>query len=274
MAWLLNRQKRGPSRIFHYSSVDHVLSILESATLWASDALSLNDASELAYGCGVVTEALQSTVAIPDLVKRLVTDDDNGRPKENFLLGMSKTRRSYVSCFCQKGDLLSQWRAYGKGGGIAVGFDRIALSTKHEPSYMVRVAYQRGKQLDAVRSSIRCLAEIATRFPGETAALLYWLRALSEAMLPLIVCCKDAVFSEEAEWRLVRQGYRTPKFRATSRMIIPYFEMPFSKDTVKELVLGPTLAPAVVEHSLKAFLENTGYGHVAVRRSKIPLRSL
>ena len=31
---------------------------------------------------------------------------------------------SFVSCFCQSGNLLSQWRAYAdKGGGYCIGFD-------------------------------------------------------------------------------------------------------------------------------------------------------
>jgi len=141
---------------------------------------------------------------------------------------------------------------------------------------MVRVAYKQEEQLDAARSCVDSLAQVAARLADGVDPVEYWLRALPYAVLYLIVCCKDAAFCEEAEWRFVRIGCPTPRFRATPRMIVPYVEMSFSpnKDVVKELVLGPTLAPEVVEHSLKVFLENTGYGHVAVRRSRIPLRSL
>ncbi len=93
-------------------------------------------------------------------------------------------------------------------------------------------------------------------------------------MLPVIICCKDKVFFEEAEWRFVRLGCPTPKFRATPRMIIPYVEMQFPKDIVKELVLGPALVPEIVEHALRTFLADKGYARVAVRRSRIPLRAL
>ncbi len=104
-AWQFSHQKRGPSRVFHYSSLDCVLSILESAKLWASDALHLNDASELAYGCDVFSEVLHSSAVPPDVVRQCCDG------AESLVLQTAKALGSYVACFCAEGDLLSQWRA-------------------------------------------------------------------------------------------------------------------------------------------------------------------
>jgi hypothetical protein len=35
---------------------------------------------------------------------------------------------TFVACFCENGNLLSQWRAYARTAGYSIGFDRASLA--------------------------------------------------------------------------------------------------------------------------------------------------
>jgi hypothetical protein len=50
----------------------------------------------------------------------------------SYLSAVEPARRSvlkpvYITCFCEDGDLLSQWRGYADPGGYAIGFDAAEL---------------------------------------------------------------------------------------------------------------------------------------------------
>jgi hypothetical protein len=183
----------------------------------------------------------------------------------------------YVSCFCGDGDLLSQWRAYGGEGGIALGFDRVELAGDDRESRMVRVVYEREDQLRVARSFVAEVAAFAGKLAVDVDVASYWLAALAPGMMSRVVCFKDEAFSEESEWRLVSMrapGVDAPLFRATPRLIVPFREKQFAPAVVREIVVGPTPFPDVVERSFRTFLAKAGYGHVTVQLSRIPLRSL
>jgi hypothetical protein len=122
---LIDRSRRSgsPDELFHYTSPEGLIGIIGSRSLWASDMLCLNDSSEATYAHGLIQGAL---------------DMDNGRllpPKHRseFEEGLRSAFRMYspfVTCFCENGDLLSQWRGYGGAGeGFALGFRRSWLAS-------------------------------------------------------------------------------------------------------------------------------------------------
>src|ERR1700730_1271189 len=101
--------------LYHYTSAGGLLGIIESGTLWASDCRFLNDATELSYSTEQLLAALSTL------------EDDTMGPESGFILPgvvehlTAETFRVHVVCFCEDGDLLSQWRGYGADGGYAVG---------------------------------------------------------------------------------------------------------------------------------------------------------
>ncbi|UZW13458.1 DUF2971 domain-containing protein [Clostridium pasteurianum] len=78
-----------------------------------------------------------------------------------YLLSMLKyevMKSSYITCFSRKGDLLSQWRAYGDDGkGVAIGFDsnllRKANSNKND-IYIEDVLYNKDEQIEEIRIAV------------------------------------------------------------------------------------------------------------------------
>lgn len=80
---------------FHYASVESLFSILESDTLWLTNMRFSNDGSE-------------GTVLIDKGIEEL----DN-----------------YIGCFCDNGDLLSQWRGYCPKGGASIEMELNEIET-------------------------------------------------------------------------------------------------------------------------------------------------
>src|SRR6185436_6743286 len=86
-----------------------------------TDALFLNDQSELSYGRGLVTELLRDRVATSS--EQLRTIFEYAIQEFETTPSPSGIRiRFYVTSFCENGNLLSQWRAYA-ASGYSLGFD-------------------------------------------------------------------------------------------------------------------------------------------------------
>lgn len=93
--------ERAPSEVFHYTSADGFVGIVTSKTLWASDMLSLNDASEADYPRRLVADVLDAHhPQIPDIHRQ--------RFKTQLAEYLFRLYIPFITCFCEDGDLLSQ----------------------------------------------------------------------------------------------------------------------------------------------------------------------
>jgi hypothetical protein len=121
--------------LYHYTTPVGLIGIVEDKGLWATDVEFVNDAQELRFGREELGKALlekanelspagsSATVAGgPDESRATVMRSvaDHLEPGGIFL--RKPAHSVYVACFCEEGDLLSQWRAYGPSGGYAIGF--------------------------------------------------------------------------------------------------------------------------------------------------------
>ena len=126
--------------LFHYTSHESLIKIIESGQLYATGIRYLNDATEGRY-----TE---------DLFAKYINDYINNfdeKAKDWFLWlkeilsGENELRHSaYVVCFTQEKDLLSQWRAYcPPGAGYSLGFSSEYLieSAKSQGFKLVKCIY-------------------------------------------------------------------------------------------------------------------------------------
>lgn len=130
--------------LFHYTSADGLIGILQSGEIWGTAYYCSNDESELAAGKGILTpEFLRAT-------NKMVQDNDplvqtfNRRGvdileyarkfEQTIIAHIFHALCVYITCFCRPTDvedfhhgLLSQWRAYGVDGGYALQFSRKKL---------------------------------------------------------------------------------------------------------------------------------------------------
>src|ERR1700723_398094 len=123
--------RAGP--LYHYTTGEGLVGILSSKQLWCTQISCLNDTTEFTYAI----EEFQK------LVRTRLTEQHHPI-QELFLRGLEQylsapdAERSqfFVTCFSEREDDLSQWRAYSGGeGGYAIQFDRIKLFLSELPRH-------------------------------------------------------------------------------------------------------------------------------------------
>jgi hypothetical protein len=271
-----------PGLLHHYTSGHGLLGILSSGEFHCTNVLYMNDASEMDYGRTLVLKWIDDGLerARPDVapyltrIARMIEQPDF---------------QYFVCCFCEKPDLLSQWRAYGaQAAGYSIGFSTDDLmSVLPEYSELVHVVYDPSEQQRMVRGALRRYVELAERCTAEYAgherlddALVRWAAAASNGLGRLIARMKSDAFAEEHEWRavIIRFGFDTQgvRFRVTGNgMVIPYLPWTFKREgykAVRQVRHGPTVNPTLAVQSVGGLLFNLGYRDVKVSGSSIPLR--
>jgi hypothetical protein len=111
-------QTEVPELLFHYTTASGMRGILDSSRLWATNYRFLNDASEVAHSASLFETLIQERFAKAqnDVVSEFIT---RTLRTANDFDGMLDC---YIACFCERDDLLNQWRTYaGSGGGYALG---------------------------------------------------------------------------------------------------------------------------------------------------------
>jgi hypothetical protein len=194
--------------------------------------------------------------------------------------------RVYVTCFCESGDLLGQWRAYGSDHGSAIGFNVNVLDEIVDQL----VTYPGAKGLDCVRYGFDAAGEVVgealsslARFNLNHPGVKAHYAALE--VTSLLALMKHPGFAEEREWRLyagfehyvqVRPDQVTPMepitFRATSMAIVPYMEIPIPSASIESIRIGPGNYGGVREAGVNRVLRKIGHG-ATVLGSELPLRT-
>jgi hypothetical protein len=143
-----------PDRVYHYTNSNALIRILEDDELWATNAVFMNDQNEILHAADILRKACDSVASDPDFA---------GEDPADLLKSTTAIRRvlnrlhdyveAYVTCFCADGDLLSQWRGYGEGDGLSIGFSSAALNTvvKDTPGMvmgLVKVTYDETEQYE------------------------------------------------------------------------------------------------------------------------------
>jgi hypothetical protein len=274
-----------PARLFHYTDAAGLKGILQSERLFATDLRFMNDSGELFYARNLISEVTSTELSSqPEPLSKIFHQVFE-------LLEVVAVHAFYAACFCEEGDVLSQWRAYGNGGGgYAIGFDTAALiSNLMDPkgwSIFRKVDYDPDSQRERIRSILQSRFSIcnqcSTKFPEHPELESALRRCASHAIRSLFwefSCMKNPLFSEEKEWRVVEFVGEPSNFRLSrSGLLVPYIELSYDgserkRRAVAELRWGPTLTPELARLSLDALIESLGYKELTIRGSMIPLRA-
>jgi hypothetical protein len=284
-----------PKYVSHYTDGVGALGIIGKRELWATDALFMNDETELRFARPILEEAWdeRSEHFLPNaMARRAFWDAFIGSHDE-----MDLDPHVHVVCFCQDGDLLSQWRGYGApGGGYSLQFKTRPLyeSAQADASLsFVRVTYapdrQRGlanRYLDAGTKPLREWQSIDTKTLVEAAGALG--KGLGRMAISFAMRVKDQAFAEENEWRLVYQPapevpqsiYLHREFRARGAGIIPFVRIGAGSTAFRvrgleptSVTVGPSGNQAVAKRAVEYLLRDFAFPDVPVHTSRIPLRA-
>lgn len=299
---------QAPSVLWHYTTTAAMQQILESGRLWATNAEFMNDSTEFAYGrdllIGEVCRFLDNPpegyepedLEVIDLAMRRIRMDEHGW-------------QVYLICFCQEGDLLSQWRGYGSVAvPVALGVDLTpyikadqvaALDDEGGIRQVVRlhrVRYSPDEQRNAVHRVLDIWMRARAAFrdvlsfeDGEEPTLaMLGLEALLENLL---VQFKHAAFAEEREWRLTCSLYEVSDeqmnlVRFTSAYFgpKPYISLaiPETKSIdgvdirydlpLRTVRVGPTAHAEIATRAMEVLLHTKHYYEVELSQSEVPLR--
>jgi hypothetical protein len=261
------------SSLAHYTNLAGLYGILETGQLWASNIAFLNDREELLHGVKCARRALSTIIndgklrVWRDAIREVVKQIEDGR-----------LPNTYAACFCEKTDLLSQWRGYGGNEqGICLAFDTSGLDAlkSGKRSFLAPVQYGLVKGKTTLRNSLRArllaIDEDDFTAMGEDQKRDTVYNVLSE----LIPRFKHKGFEAELEWRLVIQHETlrsSVSFRANKNVLVPYIKLGTSPLPLKYIRIGPGTDLDLTERSITVFLEAKGYD-VPVRRSRVPFRT-
>lgn len=211
-----------PKVLYHYCSTDAFLSIIQNKSLWLSDAKKTNDSSELKY----IFEFFKSTIdeilksygekyssEIKDTVRQIAHSTMYGLIYEKALI--AKYKKSFICCFSEAKDLLSQWRAYGNdGNGVAIGFSSDMLShiVCDETYGFTKVIYKEKIMKDFLNKALvnnlqwamdSCIDEMKDE-KVDAQALFAQVSMIIVSIWQEGFVFKHSSFREEKEWRLYK----------------------------------------------------------------------
>jgi hypothetical protein len=288
---------RPPETLYHYTSSVGLRGVLETGSIWATDLEFLNDEQELRYGLDQLLPILRDRVSECTGSRLASAILDN--------LSNSQGARHFVACFCEEGDLLSQWRGYASPGGYSLGVrtvDRVDASERDGsvPLYR-RVWYDPddARGFANVWARLACDGFMETFSPviealerdsdqpvnnEDLAKRLYEFDAEHYWRLErLCAVLKDPSFIEEKEWRILRSshpGLKEPpviEFREGPLGLTPYTKVDLRDEggliPIKEVVVGPGPNSRLRISAVKLLLDKLGYPlDTQVRASDVPFR--
>ena len=124
---LIYQVRSGQKPLYHYTDLVGLKGIVEGHDLWLTNASYLNDAEEMTHGRSVARDVIANTPVSGPLgtLYRDQLADSKG-----------KSEGVYVCCFCEKDNLLSQWRGYGANGtGVSLELDPLGFASMSGPDF-------------------------------------------------------------------------------------------------------------------------------------------
>jgi len=265
--------------LYHYTSGEGFMNIINSNSLRFSDCLFLNDGSEVHYANQLLWAAVArfcegkptrvknfAQIALDEIIQTAV----KGRP--------------VVFCLSKKPDLLNQWRDYGR--------DVVPYCFQLEPSELEKKDWSfevnliemicdeelQNRILDDLMLGLHALLRPIARDLADPAIHEAILNHVVSQVWGVLIQFKNPAYSAEQEWRLISyypllEGQEV-EFRTNSLGIVPFFTRRPQVGTrlpIKHVWVGPSPWGDVSLNALAIFLRMKGY-QVGITASAIPSR--
>lgn len=269
-----------PHTLFHYTTQNGFLGIIESKSLRMSDNKYLNDTTEYTYAVQLVKGELEKGKYKEFRNFLYINKFDNSleRIKEKYPI--------FVCSFSEKGDLLSQWRGYcSNGGGFSIGFDKsdiIRMKGRYREFNFVRCVYKKSSQREFIRKFLNDSVCTFQKFDVSNDEYLKprFINNFFLMLLTIIPMLKHRSFREEREWRIVSNFKKIKssqiKFREGKFAIVPYVEFKLAnkheKLNISKIIVGPNPHMELSLKSVKSILSAQNLNCVLAEESSIPYR--
>ncbi len=289
-----------PKVVWHYTSCQTLLSILDSKSIWATHISCLNDTSECRHLFDLFFERFAQVAG----------NNANLSALYNYVVAQKGKNHAwesdwFVTSFCAEGDDLNLWRAYaGADGGVSIGFNSTELvcqawgrereerggSLGQPETYLLPVVYEGKKKQDLVKKLVSSLNNLflrglGGRNPTDWAKQLW--ASWEDQLLVVAPLLKHRGFESEKEWRLIKKVpdslQSSLKYLARANTITRHFPLAvlaLAVDSppvlpIVEIKVGPGRHQELTKVNVEKCLRSKGYdGKVRVSCSNIPFRLL
>ena len=269
--------RSGTLSLYHYTDLSGLVGIVERHDLWVSHSRYSNDDEEMTHGLSVVHGAMKRATA---------GGKHDGVYLQTLTTLTEEPEGVYICCFCEKDNLLSQWRGYGaNGAGVSLQFapkefaDVAGPDNPHGLLRFWKVFYKLETQNDIIDQAI--VHYTPAMNPGQSVAGLA--RKAADAIRFFIPTFKNADFQEESEWRLIFTPSPNttimPRFRVSRNMLVPFYSLRELIGTglpqlpIRNVLVGPGVQKRLNVESTKALLVKCGYSAVPVTASETLYRA-
>lgn len=258
--------------IYHYTNSEGLLGIIGTQSIWATDINFLNDFEEFSIGKKVIRKSID--YHRDELIKKNPGKLTNSLMYlfYNSLASLTEknanSREYYITSFTKKRDYIRQWMSYGnKNSSYSIAFDKseflqeISINNeirKNKLQYTVNdVSYSHREILEEL--NFNHLFALIKEEGGEQKII-----DLIDKIDSKICSIKHENFSDEDEVRAIAKTIESnsicanKKFRTQSGVITPYTEIPFPKNLIKEIIIGPNNNKECAELGVRKLLKLHG----------------
>jgi hypothetical protein len=184
----------------------------------------------------------------------------------------------FLFSLSEKGNLLSQWRAYTPHGtGISIGFNQSDIKglAQKQGLRLLKCIYDHNEQESLLTGALH---SVLSTFQADKSNLdisktpkgqeyHMYLNQFSDYLLREFIRIKDSVFHEECEWRLVSKFYERYvhediNFRSGSTTLVPYINYDISNirtdgELFEQVYCGPSPNFDLAFSAISAYLSKT-----------------
>jgi hypothetical protein len=281
-AFVQHFEKTPPDLLYHYTGQAGLLGIIGTGELWATKIQYMNDATEFGLALAMARKELEATMA------RTTSSSEKAacvRLRES-LSGLEDIN-IFAVCFCENGDLLSQWRGYsGSSHGYSIAFNSKSLThiTSTKNFTIGKCIYDIDLQWAIVREAIAYCIENEVDF-SSSARKWGFHGPLADLLFKCGGFFKDISFEEEREWRLVSSTIMYDDdqlgFRMGNSTVVPFYKLPILSQgilPIQHIIVGPCPHMELAKSAITSLLMRHGNGGPLQGRSiawesKIPFRN-
>lgn len=271
--------------LWHYTSLETLIKIIETSTLQLSGFRFMNDPDEGRWASSAIERCW-------DLATKQVSNprlDFGALRNELFPLSLehpgTNEQTTFVFCMSELSDSLSQWARYGDNGrGVAIGLTVTGKNLSgwqkingwtYGP-FLTKVQYWDPDQTAPDGPMIVDIAQKLVRFLSEATHPVEVQNGLLQAADAVSATVKSAGYEEEREWRIYAKADSSATsayhVKANAFGIAPVLELPLMNSGIglSQIIFGPKLGNEVL--GIFPWLRDKFGINVAMTRSKLRYR--
>ena len=285
-----------PDVLYQYTDITALKGIVEKNEMWATHYKFLNDKNEFNFGLQLAIDYAkkhyekESSKFSKEFLDSLRFINEDCVEREIYPFPKTDI---YTISFSSKGDLLSQWRGYGKKyKSTCIGFLTSSFlhrfNTERCNYFLQKVVYDTETQKEIIYEFMKRECRVFSNNPADFEDNPHYfnkiLRLILVKLIMLILCFKENCWREEDEWRImtIPHNYSTGKpfeifFNEGDYGLVPFVKIPLFKsgsaiDSIKEILLPRSENYITSKKALDLFLnQKKNDNKIEIKKSDISI---